>query len=64
MSLSAFDSFMNPIVAGRAICRLETLVPILGGSVETGIRPRAVRRPCLAMMLSEAIQRRSLRLIS
>jgi hypothetical protein len=57
MSLSAFDSFMNPIVAGRASSCLETLVPILGGSVETIIKPRAVRRPCPAMMLPEAIQR-------
>jgi len=57
MSLSAFDSFMNPIVAGRASYCLETLVPILGGSVETSIKPRAVRRPCPAMMLPEAIQR-------
>ena len=58
MSLSAFDDFMNPIVAGRAGCCLETLVPIAGGVQERpDIRPRVVRRPCLAMKLPAAIQR-------
>jgi hypothetical protein len=39
MSLSAYDDFMNPIVAGRASCCLETLVPILGGDGRDESRP-------------------------
>jgi hypothetical protein len=36
MSLSAFDDFMNPIVAGGARCCLETLVPVFGSLGECG----------------------------
>jgi hypothetical protein len=42
MSLSAFDDFMNPIVAGRADCCLETLVPILGNAQERQASSRAL----------------------
>jgi len=57
MSLSAFDDFMNPIVADRLFRCLETLVPILG--VFSGDQHQAARssQVCLAMMLPEAIQR-------